>query len=292
MAQARAIKSRIKSAKNIAQITKAMEMVSASKMKKAQDRVHQSEAYATKLQQMLRTLSTLVQNAQHPLLYKNPNPQKALIVVISSDKGLAGALNSNVYRESSAVVRKLKAMNGAMEIEYIAVGKRSLQFLRYTRRNIVAAFDGLGDKAHFGLIQPIVQLIIDGFIAKKYDLIYVVYPRFVSTLTQKAEHVQLLPVALELHAEDSPSPHATQVPVFEPSSEAILNWLLPYYVEQQVYQFVLQSSASEHSARMIAMKNATDNAKEVRKSLELEYNSARQAQITQQIAEIASATMV
>jgi F-type H+-transporting ATPase subunit gamma len=288
MAQARAIKSRIKSAKNIAQITKAMEMVSAAKMKKAQDRVRQSEPYATKLRQILRTLSSLVKNAQHPLLYTNPAPKKALIVVISSDKGLAGALNSNVYRESSGLLRELTALG--ITTEFIAIGKRSAQFLRYTRRTITAVFDGLGDKVHFGMITPIVHLIIERFTDKKYDLIYIVYPRFVSTLVQKAERIQLLPLTLDPN--DESMTVINQVPVFEPSSEAILNWLLPYYVEQQLYQFVLQSSASEHSARMIAMKNATDNAKDVRKSLELEYNSARQAQITQQIAEIASATMV
>ncbi|MDQ3099351.1 MAG: ATP synthase F1 subunit gamma [bacterium] len=289
MAQARAIKSRIKSAKNIAQITKAMEMVSAAKMKKAQDRVRQSEPYATKLRQILRTLAGLVKNAQHPLLNKNASPKNALIVVISSDKGLSGALNSNVYRETGTLLRQLTLQG--VETEFIAIGKRSSQFLRYTRRKIAAVFDGLGDKVQYGMITPIVHLIIEGFIEKKYDAIYVIYPRFVSTLVQKTERIQLLPISLE---ESDKKAHNTagQVPVFEPSSEAILNWLLPYYVEQQMYQFVLQSSASEHSARMIAMKNATDNAKDVRKSLELEYNSARQAQITQQIAEIASATMV
>lgn len=284
MAQARAIKSRIKSAKNIAQITKAMEMVSAAKMKKAQDRVRQSEPYATKLRQILRTLALLVKNAQHPLLKKPDSINKVLIVVISSDKGLAGALNSSVYKETVALTKKLNAA----EMEFIAIGKRSAQFLKYTKRKITGIFDGLGDKIHYGAVTPIAQMIMQGFIENNYDSVYIVYPRFVSTLSQKPESIQLLPIALENNLTESRS---NQIPIFEPSSEEMLAWLLPYYVEQQLFQFVLQSGASEHSARMIAMKNATDNAKEVRKSLELEYNSARQAQITQQIAEIASATM-
>ncbi len=287
MAQARAIKSRIKSAKNIAQITKAMEMVSAAKMKKAQDKVRQSEPYASKLRQILLTLSGLVKNAQHPLLDKRENPKKALVIVISSDKGLAGALNSNVYRETTALSKTLA--QDKIQMDYLAIGKRSAQFLRYTRKNIVAVFDGFGDKIQYSQITPVAQMVISEFIEKKYDLIYVVYPKFISTLSQKSQRIQLLPIALE---QIDQAATYSQVPVFEPSSEDILNWLLPYYVEQLLYQFLLQSNASEHSARMIAMKNATDNAKDVRKSLELEYNSARQAQITQQIAEIASATMV
>jgi F-type H+-transporting ATPase subunit gamma len=287
MANDRAIKSRIKSAKNIAQITKAMEMVSAAKMKKAQAKLGSSMAYAEKLHEMMQTLSSFIDASQHPLLYVNNNPKSALIVVMTSNKGLSGALNSNVLRESSRMAREMSAKG--MKVEFVSIGKKGRDFLRYTRRTIVGVFDGFGDTPKYTQVQPIAQFVIDAFLKREYDVIYFVYPKFISTLVQHATVHTMLPVALPSEEKSS---EARQKPLFEPESEILLERLLPYYVEQELFQFILQSNASEHSARMIAMKNATDNAKEVRKDLTLEYNRARQAQITQQIAEIASATMI
>jgi len=287
MANDRAIKSRIKSAKNIAQITKAMEMVSAAKMKKAQGRLGDSTAYSEKLHEMMQTLSFFIGSSQHPLLYSNPNPQNVLVVLMTSNKGLAGPLNANVFRESSRLEKKL--YSEGKKVDYIAVGKKGRDFLRYTRRNIIGVFDGFGDVPKYTQIKPIASIVIESFLRKEYDIIYFIYPKFVTTLTQRAAVHTMLPVAVP---EQQKNMQATQKPLFEPASEVLLDRLLPYYVEQQLFQFILQSNASEHSARMMAMKNATDNAKEVRKELTLEYNSARQAQITQQIAEIASATMI
>jgi F-type H+-transporting ATPase subunit gamma len=290
MANTRSIKSRIKSAKNIAQITKAMEMVSASKMKRAQDRVHQSQPYAEKLAEIFGSLSQLAKNTKHPLLRVVENPQKILIVLVSTDKGLAGALNSNVFRELGGLVRQLSAKGS--DFEYITIGRKGRDFLRYTRRTISAVFDGMSDRPHFSQVQPIASIIIDGFAQEKYDAIYLAYPHFVSTLVQKPIVKQLLPVILTESSEKHTESGTHPVPLFEPSPEEILEKLLPYYVEQTIFQTILDASASEHSARMIAMKNATDNAKDVQKSLQLQYNNVRQAQITQQIAEIASATMI
>lgn len=284
---ARLIKSRIKSAKNIAQITKAMEMVSAAKMRKAQARLGDSMAYAEKLHEMMQTLSSFIDSTQHPLLYVNPNPQNVLIVLMTSNKGLAGALNANVLREGSKLARELTEKG--MKVDYVSIGRKARDFLRFSRRNIVAVFDGFGDTPHYTQIQPIARFIIDSFVSHEYDVIYFVYPKFITTLNQKPEVHTMLPVAVPTVEKTK---EATQKPLFEPASEVLLERLLPYYVEQELFQFVLQSNASEHSARMIAMKNATDNAKEVRKELTLEFNTARQAQITQQIAEIASATMI
>ncbi|MDQ3239380.1 MAG: ATP synthase F1 subunit gamma, partial [bacterium] len=202
------------------------------------------------------------------------------------DKGLAGALNSNVIRE---MVRQVKQFSN-VQIEYIAVGKKGRDFLRYTRREIVAIFDSIGDKPQYLATLPISGMVIDGFSMKEYDAVYVAYSHYVSTLVQKPVMKKLLPVELDI-TEDKKT-KVNQVPLFEPSAEVILERLLPYYIEQTIYMAVLDSNASEHSARMMAMKNATDNAKEVQKSLQLQYNNARQAQITQQIAEIASATMI
>ncbi len=283
----RLIKTRIKSAKNIAQITKAMEMVSAAKMKKAQARLGDSVAYAEKLHEMMQTLASFVDSSQHPLLYAADNVKSALVVVMSSNKGLAGALNANVFRETGKLTREMATKN--MRVDYVSIGRKARDFLRYSKRNLVGVFDGFGDTPHYTQIQPIASFVIDAFLKREYDVIYFVYPKFVTTLTQKPLVHTLLPVALP---KSSAHDKAVAKPVFEPASEVLLDKLLPYYVEQELFQFILQSNASEHSARMIAMKNATDNAKDVRKELTLEFNTARQAQITQQIAEIASATMI
>jgi F-type H+-transporting ATPase subunit gamma len=288
---AREIKSRIKSAKNIAQITKAMEMVSAAKMRKAQSRLGQSEAYAHKLADMMHTLSGLIDASAHPLLSVNAEAKKVLVIAVTSNKGLAGALNSNTFREIGHLAKKMSAEK--MEIEYVAIGKKARDFLRYTRRQIVAVFDSMGEVTNYTQIQPIAKLVIDSFLSAEYSQVYVIYPKFISTLVQKSVVHQLLPVSLpKPKTDEERTTELRAKALFEPSSEELLEKLLPYYIEQELYQFTLQLGASEHSARMIAMKNATDNAKDIRKELTLEYNSARQAQITQQIAEIASATMI
>ena len=284
---AREIKLWIKSAKNIAQITKAMEMVSAAKMKKAQARLGDSAPYAMKLHEMISTLASFIGSSNHPLLYVNPHPQNAMIVLMTSNRGLCGALNGNIFRESYKLAQSLTQRG--LHVAYTAIGRKGRDFLKYTRRNIVGIFDGFGDTPRYRDIQPISHFIIDAFLSHSYDEIYFVYPQFVSTLTQHAVVHRLLPVLLP---DSSFSQATTQKPIFEPGSDELLHHLLPYYVEQELFHFILQSNASEHSARMIAMKNAHDNATEVRKELTLAFNSARQAQITQQIAEIASATMV
>lgn len=266
-------------------------MVSAAKMRKAQTRLGQSEAYAKKLSEMMHTLSGLINSKEHPLLGTNVDSKKVLSIVITSNKGLAGALNSNTFREMSALTKRLSSEG--MELEYVAVGKKARDFLRYTRRQIVAVFDGFNDVSHYSQIQPIAKLVIDSFLSHEYNSVFVIYPKFISTLVQKSVVHKLLPISLPKEESDKELTRELRATaLFEPTSEEILEKLLPYYVEQELFQFTLQLAASEHSARMIAMKNATDNAKEINKELTLEYNSARQAQITQQIAEIASATMI
>ena len=281
MANAREIRRRIRSVRNMAQITRAMEMVSAAKMRKAQQRVLASRPYSERLQGVIGDLASLridaAELANYPLLTQREIKRSA-VILITPDRGLTGALNTNVIRRATRYI--LGEAN--VPVEVIASGKKGRDFMVRTRQDVVAEFINLGDAPSLDDIRPMVDVAIQDFIAGKVDAVFVVFAKFVNTLSQVPEVRQVLPI-LRPEGEGAYSDY-----IFEPSPQAVLADLLPRFVEIQVYQALLESIASEHSARMVAMRNASQNAKDLVADLNLSYNKARQAQITREVSEIAA----
>jgi F-type H+-transporting ATPase subunit gamma len=284
------IRGRIGSVRNIAQITRAMEMVAASRMKRAQDSILAARPYADELEEALGRVAGAAGLTEeiNPLLARRP-VRRAAIIVITTDRGLAGSLNANATR---AVLRwvdeRASRSNGdaAVEIEAITVGRKGRDAVRRAGIPIAAHFAQLGDRPSFADVTPIARLVTDDFLAEKYDEIDIAYSTFVSTLAQRPEISTLLPVAQpEMGAETE---RTNDEYLFEPSPEAVLRRLLPHYVAIGIYRAVLENNASEQSARMIAMRNSTDNANELIDDLTLVYNKTRQATITREMIEIAS----
>lgn len=276
----RDIKRRIKSIENTRQITRAMEMVAATKMRKAQQAVTGTRDYAARAQQLLASVSAEAapEHIQsQPLLEKRP-VKKTAFVVVGSDRGLCGALNTNVVKAA------LEATDGSAS--FVTVGRKSEQALR--GQPLAASFKGLGDLSEYREILPIAGVLIDEFTAGNVDKIVLVYPEFVSTLVNKPRVETLLPAELP---EDAPKQTAASAQtLYEPSAEAVLESLLPRLLEIRLYQALLETKASEHSARMMAMRNASNNAGDLLEELRFSYNQARQAAITQEIAEISAAS--
>jgi F-type H+-transporting ATPase subunit gamma len=283
MPSTREIRRRIRSVRNMSQITRAMEMVAASKMRRAQDRVTSGRPYAERLRDVLGDLASLQlgadEMAQFPLLQQRDVRRTALIVV-TPDRGLTGALNSNILRRVSQYIR---TESGSTPPKVIAVGKKGRDFLNRTRQEVVAEFVQLGDRPNLDDIRPIVSVAVEEFLSGEVDAVHLLYPQFVNTLTQRPEVVQILPI-------ERPEGDAREGEdyIFEPNAKDVLNEILPRYVEVQVYQAVLETVASFYSAQMVAMRNATDNAKELVDDLDLAFNKARQAQITNEVAEISA----
>jgi F-type H+-transporting ATPase subunit gamma len=267
----------------MAQITRAMEMVAASKMRRAQDRVTSGRPYSERLRQVLGDLASLQLDSDQlqafPLLAER-EVRKTAIILITPDRGLNGALNSNILRRTVQYIRE-EAVGGAPEI--IAVGKKGRDFSVRTSQNVVAEFIQLGDRPSLNDVRPVAQIAIKEFLDGNVDAVHIIYPQFVNTLTQKPTVVQLLPI----QRPEGNSETADDF-IFEPNAEVLLNQLLPRYVEVLLYQAVLENVASFYSAQMVAMRNATDNAKELSDDLNLALNKARQAQITNEVAEIAA----
>ena len=286
MASLRDIRRRIKSVKNTAQITKAMQMVAASKMRKAQQAALNGRPYAILLNRVLVSLRNRLEERVHPLLEKR-EVKSELVVVLSTDKGLCGGLNTNLLRE---------VLNfDTTATKFVSVGRKGTQFLARTKRNMIADFP-LKEQPTFLETKAISKFLIERFLSGDVDKVTVLYPRFVNTLTQKPTALTLLPITSLEEAgiqfpDEPPIPEAEGDVIFEPSPEKILGNLLPYYVHFELFQMLLATRASEHSARMVAMKSATDNAKEIVKDLTLEYNKARQASITKELLEITTAQL-
>ena len=281
MASPREIRRRIRSVRNISQITRAMEMVSASKMRRAQQRVLASRPYAERLQGVIADLASLQIGAEEvarfPLLQQR-DIHNVGVIVITPDKGLTGPLNSNILRRTSRYILN----EAGSPVRVIAVGKKGRDFTIRNRQDVVAEFTGLGDAVSLDDLRPIAQVAVDDFVSGRVDAVYVVFARFVNTLSQVPEVRQILPIV-------RPEAVGTYTDyIFEPSPEAVLESLLPRFVEIQLYQAMLESIASEHSARMVAMRNASQNAKDLVSDLTLTYNKARQAQITREVSEIAA----
>ena len=284
------IRGRIGSVRNIAQITRAMEMVAASRMKRAQDSILAARPYSDELEDALRRVAgaaSLTEDVD-PLLASRP-VRHAAIIVITTDRGLAGSLNANATRSVLRwVARRASGENGdtRVEVEAITVGRKGRDALRRAGVPIAAHFAQLGDKPAFSDVTPIARLVTEDFLEGKYDEITIAYSTFVSTLSQKPEIDVILPVDQPEMADETERTNDEYL--FEPSPEAVLSRLLPHYVAIGIYRAVLENNASEQSARMIAMRNSTDNANELIDDLTLVYNKTRQATITREMIEIAS----
>ena len=289
MASTRDIRRRIKSVKNTRQITKAMELVAASKMKKAQQAALAGRPYAQLMAEMLGALSPRVGEAQHPFLAQREVKTRG-VLLITTDKGLCGPLNANLLK----LVVDIKT-----PVKYVAIGRKGAQFLARTKRPIVADFT-VTDRVPFGEVKSAVELMMKLYLEGLIDTIEIIYPRYKNTLVQEPTLRPLLPLSnvkdfiITLRADAGPDASPAKFAderdmLFEPSADAVLAALLPFYVNRYVYQLVLSAKASEHSARMVAMKTAKDNATSLLGDLTLEYNKARQAAITQEILEIAAA---
>ncbi len=284
------IRGRIGSVRNIAQITRAMEMVAASRMKRAQDSILAARPYAEELESTLRRVAGAagLNEEIDPLLARRP-VRRVAIVMVTTDRGLAGSLNANATRSVLRwVAERASAENGdtAVEIEAITIGRKGRDAMRRAGVPIAAHFAQLGDRPSFSDVTPIARLVTEDFLAEKYDEIDIAYSTFVSTLSQRPAIARILPVASpEMEQEEDAS---NDEYLFEPSPEAVLSRLLPHYVAIGLYRAVLENNASEQSARMIAMRNSTDNANELIDDLTLVYNKTRQATITREMIEIAS----
>jgi len=282
MPNTRDIRRRIKSVKNTAQITKAMQMVAASKMRKAQQAALAGHPYSEVLNRVLVSLRDLVSEADHPLLESRP-VKKKLVLLVTSDKGLCGALNTNVLREAASLDSKSTV--------FVSSGKKGSSFLARTGRDMIADFL-LPDSPTFLQTKAVSKFCLDKFLLGEVDEVSVLYPKFVNTLTQKPVLLSLLPISKDKASGiDHDDKSSGSQFLFEPDADEVLNAILPYYFHFTVFQMILEARASEQSARMVAMKSATDNAKNIVKDLTLEYNKARQASITTELLEITTAQM-
>ena len=284
MPSTRELRRRIRSVKSTAQITKAMQMVAASKMRKAQDAALRGRPFVALLYRVQRRATSQSIDFTHPLLEKRPVNKRA-VILIGADKGLCGALNTNLFRVASRFDTKSTV--------FITAGRRAAQFVARTRRQLVADFP-YGDTPRFSEARAIAAMARDLFLKREVDEIQIVATRFVNTLTQVPVTLEFLPVGAitGLAFPDMPSEEeltsSTSEMLFEPSAEAFLGYLLSHYLNIFVYQVLLNAKASEQSARMVAMKNATDNAESLIKDLNLEYNKLRQGNITKELLEIVS----
>ncbi len=296
MANTQALKRRILTAKNIKQITKAMEMVSASKMRRAQLQALASRPYNRKLQSTLLTIAATTNSKSHPLLRQNTQG-KNLIGLVSTDRTLAGSLNTNLFRGTTDYLDSLEETPDSFE--FVIVGQVARRFIVSSGFDLQAEFSNLPDPIGLTDTKPISDMILQGYLNQTYKSVTFIYMDFISTLVQKIRIFKLLPLPKDWEdlfsgPEDILEAGAkiSRDYLFEPNSSEILNWLLPYYIEQVVYQTLLETKASEHSARMVAMKNASDNAGEIISDLTLVYNKQRQAKITSELLDNVTASVI
>ena len=284
MAAGKEIRGKIKSVENTKKITKAMEMVAASKMRKAQERMRAARPYSDKIRNLAANLSGATPVYKHPFMVKNDGVKTAGFVVVTTDKGLCGGMNTNVLR---AVTNKLKELDGqGVKAEAVAIGNKGLGFLNRVGVKVVSQATQLGDKPHLEKLIGPVKVLLDAYAAGKLNAVYLCYTRFINTMKQEPVVQQLLPLSSETMVADKGAPGWDYL--YEPDAQAVIDELLVRYVEALVYQATAENMASEQSARMVAMKSATDNAGSVIGELKLVYNKSRQASITKEISEIVS----
>ncbi len=279
MPSTREIRRRIRSVSSIGQITKAMEMVSASKMRRAQAMAVATRPYSDRITDVLAALAAQLSDGAslHPLLAGRPKRAIAL-VLITPDRGLTGGLDGNVLRFTANLIREQN-----VPVRLVTVGRRGRDWMVRRGQHVIAEFTQLGDRPSMSDTTPISQLLVDGYLAEEFDEVDLVYARFQNTLIQRPTHFRLLPVQPAAGVSGRSAEF-----IYEPSPAAVLDHLLPRYIDMLVYHAALEAAASEHSARMVAMRNATENAHEVVNELTLRYNKARQESITKELLEIAS----
>jgi len=306
MSSIRTVKRRIRSSKNIAKITKAMEMVSASKMKHAQNMALSSKPYTEKMFEVITSLANKAQHQINHFLLKDPRPNwpeekefKILIVLLSTDKSLCGGLNTNLFR---GLENWLKTINDELslppktKLNFVTIGKKAKEHILKSNRFLLAEFPQFGDKPHFKDILPISRMIINGFRKNEFQMAFMSYMEFISTISQKLKVKQLLPIKPSEIKTKTILPETQEINlqtdyIFEPSPNKIFKDLLPQYIELQLYHVLLESLASEHSARMVAMKNASENAEDIVSDLTLESNQIRQSKITNELLDVIGARM-
>jgi F-type H+-transporting ATPase subunit gamma len=291
MPSTREIRRRIKSVKNTAQITKAMQMVASSKMRRAQDRVKQSRSYADQLRGLVSRLARVTGEdvgGEIALLKERP-VHKIGLVAITPDGGLCGALPSNINRKAAATAieeqRHYTEQGARPGVDYVAVGRKGRDFVLRNQLHLIAEFTNYGDRPSLLDASAIAQVAVEAFLNGEVDVVYLVYAKFINTVNQQPTAIQLLPVQPP-EVEEGESKIVEYI--YEPDAASIYEALLPRYVNVQVYQALLETIASFYSAQMVAMKNATDNANELIQDLTLTYNKARQASITTEILEVVS----
>ena len=280
MAVGKEIRVKIASIKNTQKITRAMEMVAASKMRKTQDRMLATRPYSKKIAQIIKHLATANPEYRHP--YTMARPVKEVgVIVVSSDRGLCGGLNANLFRLALRRIREWSDQGNGVRLSI--VGQKGASFFNSIGANIAAQATRLGDKPHLEDIVGVIKVMLDEFAEGKVDEVHLLYNEFVNTMTQKPRLIKLLPVSPEEISEESKGQWDY---IYEPDAKQVLDQLLVRYVESLVFQGLVENNACEQAARMVAMKSASDNAGKLIKELQLIYNKARQAAITQEIAEI------
>ena len=280
MAGSKEIRTKIKSVENTRKITKAMEMVAASKMRKAQDRMRASRPYADKIRNVAAHLSYAQAEYKHPFLIKRDVVKNVGLIVVSSDKGLCGGLNTNVLRLS---VNQMKAWEAeGKKIAVSAIGNKGFGFMTRVGAEVKSHITGLGDTPHLEKLIGTIKVMLDAYTAGEIDQLYICYTKFINTMKQEPTMQQLLP----LSGEQLGSAKGHWDYIYEPEAKPVIDELMMRYIESLIYNAVAENMASEQSARMVAMKSASDNAKNVIGELKLVYNKARQAAITKEISEI------
>jgi F-type H+-transporting ATPase subunit gamma len=279
MAKARELKGRIRTVQNTRKITRTMEMVSTSKLKRAQDRVAAARPYAERLSGVISRLLTPELAGRYPLLRQPAQVRRAAVLLITSNRGLAGAFNANLIREARNLLARLRS-EGA-EAELHAAGKKGIQFFRFAKETLHTAVTDVGDRPGADDASRLIDALTQRFVDGELDAVYVVYAKFNSALSTPPTTMNLLPVVAPEGGETGELDY-----ILEPGADEILGRILPLYVRNSVYRALVETSAAEHGARRTAMKNATDNATDLLESLSRTYNRVRQAAITQEIAEI------
>jgi F-type H+-transporting ATPase subunit gamma len=282
MAAGKEIRGKIKSVENTKKITKAMEMVAASKMRKAQDRMRSARPYSDKIRNIAAHLAQANPEYTHPFLVKQDTAKTVGIIVVTTDKGLCGGMNTNVLRQVTNKVRELEGQG--KKVEAVAIGNKGLGFMNRIGAKVVSQAVGLGDTPHLEKLIGPVKVLLDAYQEGKLDAVYLFYTKFINTMKQEPMMDQLLPLSAERMEADKNS-HSWDY-IYEPDPQSVIDELLVRYVEALIYQAVAENMASEQSARMVAMKAASDNAGNVIGELKLVYNKTRQAAITKELSEI------
>ncbi|MFH7041263.1 F0F1 ATP synthase subunit gamma [Paucibacter sp. JuS9] len=284
MASSKEIRGKIKSVENTKKITKAMEMVAASKMRKAQERMRSARPYSEKIGNIAANLATANPEYKHPFLVSNDQAKAAGFVVVTTDKGLCGGLNTNLLRATTAKLKELEA--AGQKAEVVAIGNKGLSFMNRVGAKVVSHVTQLGDQPHIEKMIGPVKVLLDAYAEGKLSAVYLCYTRFINTMKQEPVVQQLLPLTTE-GMKTAGGSHSWDY-IYEPDANTVIDELLLRYTEALVYQAVAENMASEQSARMVAMKAATDNAGTLIGELKLVYNKTRQAAITKELSEIVS----